>query len=253
MADQNDATTHILSFGAGVNTVALMVMLVREKAPLDGVVFADTGGETPDTYESVEVARTYLEEHDVPFSVVRARRGETDLYGTAFRRRVIPSVQWRWCTRDFKVNPIHQYYRGIGGHVNQYVGIAYDEIHRMRDSRIDYVTNLYPLIDNRFTRQDCIDLISDAGLPVPEKSGCYFCPFNSTERWRHLLSRHPDLFEKAIGLEENSKHFPSQRLTDQVFRERDRVTLREYRSQLELGMDNQQVPEGMACGGDCMT
>ena len=252
MANRSDATTHILSFGAGVNTVALMVMLVRERAPLDGVVFADTGGETPDTYESVEVAQTYLEEHQVPFTVVRARRGETDLYGTAFRRRVIPSVQWRWCTRDFKVNPIHQYYRGLGGHVNQYVGIAYDEIHRMRNSRVDYVTNLYPLIDNRLTRQDCIDLIIDAGLPVPEKSGCYFCPFNSTERWRRLLERHPDLFERAIALEENSKHFPSQRLTDQVFRERDRVTLREYRSQLELGSDNQQVPEGIACGGECM-
>ena len=252
MSNQSTGTSHILSFGAGVNTVALMVMLVREEALLDGVVFADTGGETPDTYESVEVARAYLDEHQIPFTIVKARRGETDLYGTALKRRVIPSVQWRWCTRDFKVNPIHQYYRSLGGHVNQYVGIAYDEIHRMKHSRTDYVTNLYPLIDSRLTRQGCIDLITEAGLPVPDKSGCYFCPFNSTERWRHLLQRHPDLFERAIELEESSKHFPNQRLTDQVFRERDRVTLREYREQLELGTANQLVPEGMACGGECM-
>ena len=253
MVSQSSETAHILSFGAGVNTVALMVMLIRDKAPLDGVVFADTGGETPDTYESVDDARSYLGEFQIPFTTVQALPRKTDLYGTALRRRVIPSVQWRWCTRDFKVNPIHRYYRELGRHVNQYVGIAYDEVHRVRDSREAYVTNLYPLVDQRLTRQDCIDIISEAGLRVPEKSGCYFCPFNSTKRWRRILERHPALFEKAIMLEENSKHFPRQRLTDQVFRERDQVTLREYRDRLEFGTDTEQIPEGMACGGECMT
>ena len=253
MIDQSNETVHILSFGAGVNTVALMVMLIREGAPLDGVVFADTGGETPDTYESVNIAQEYLIEHKVPFTVVKARRGNEGLYAAALRRRVIPSVQWRWCTRDFKVNPIHRYYRGLRSHVNQYVGIAFDEIHRMRDSRVEYISNLYPLVDKRLTRQDCIDLIVQAGLPVPEKSGCYFCPFNSTERWRWILERYPDLFKKAIELEERSKHFPNQRLTDQVFRERDSVTLREYRSILQIGLDGPQPDEEMACGGECMT
>ena len=253
MVDLSSEPTHILSFGAGVNTVALMVMLVRNDAPLDGVVFADTGGETPDTYRSVDVAREYLSGSQIPFTVVERRRSKTDLYGTAMRRRVIPSVQWRWCTRDFKVSPIHRYYRSLERHVNQYIGIAFDEVHRMRDSREPFVTNLYPLIDQRLTRQDCIDIIAEEGLPIPEKSGCYFCPFNSTERWRSLLQRHPDLFDKAIELEENSKHFPRQRLTDQVFRERDQITLREYRRRLEIGAVSQQIPDGMECGGECMT
>ena len=251
MGDPSGAPAHILSFGAGVNTVALMVMLVRDEAPLDGVVFADTGGETPDTYRSVDVAREYLDGRQIPFAVVKAPK--TDLYGTALRRRVIPSVQWRWCTRDYKVNPIHRHYRNLERHVNQYIGIAFDEVHRMRDSRVPFVTNLYPLIDERLTRQDCIDIIAEEGLPIPEKSGCYFCPFNSTERWRSILERYPELFDKAIELEENSKHFPRQRLTDQVFRDRNQVTLREYRNSLELGSGSEQIPEGIECGGECMT
>ena len=245
--------THVLSFGGGVNTVALMVILVQNQSPLDCAVFADTGGETPETYASVEVARQYLSDHNVPLHVVKARPRRTDLYDTAFRRQVIPSVQWRWCTRDFKVNPIHKFYAALGAPINQYMGIAYDEIHRMKDSRQDYITNLYPLIDLRMRRQDCIDVIAQAGLPVPEKSGCFFCPFNSTDRWKQLLDHHPTLFEKAIELEEHSKHFPNQRLTDQVFRERERVTLREYRTRLAAGTDSAQIPEGLACGGDCMT
>lgn len=252
-ADKGKSSAHMLSFGGGVNTVALMIKLVQEQAPLDGAIFADTGGETPETYQSVETAREYLTEHGIPLFVVQARPRQTDLYGTALRRRVIPSVQWRWCTRDFKVNPIHKFYAELGIHINQYMGIAYDEIHRMKDSRVEHITNLYPLIDVRMTRQDCIDMIVEAGFSVPDKSGCFFCPFNSTDRWRALLDKNPDLFDKAIALEEQSKHFPSQRLTDQVFRERAQVTLREYRRRLSLGLYDEQIPEGMECGGDCMT
>ena len=253
MEEQELRPAHILSFGAGVNTVALMVILVNERAPLDCVIFADTGAETPGTYEALENARGYLDEQGIPFKVVQARPRQTDLYGTLQRRRVIPSVQWRWCTRDFKVNPIHSYYSTLGVPINQYIGIAFDEVHRMKDSRVSHITNIYPLVERRMTRQDCINIIEEAGLPVPEKSGCYFCPFNSTERWKQLLAEYPDLFEKAIMLEESSKHFPNQRLTDQMFRERDQVTLREYRSRLATGQQATQIPDGMLCGGDCMT
>lgn len=251
--DQEIEPMHVLSFGGGVNTVALMVLLVDEQAPLDCVIFADTGAETEGTYNAVEIAREYLDERSIPFKVVQARPKQTDLYGTLLRRRVIPSVQWRWCTRDFKVNPIHSYYSTLGTHINQYIGIAFDEIHRMKDSGVSHITNIYPLVERRMTRQDCINIIDEAGLPVPEKSGCYFCPFNSTERWKQLLIKYPQLFDKAIMLEENSKHFPKQRLTDQVFRERDQVTLREYRNRLSTGQHAMQIPDGMVCGGDCMT
>ena len=56
MDEQKREGSYILSFGGGINTVALMVILLNEKAPLDGVVFADTGGETPATYDAVAVA-----------------------------------------------------------------------------------------------------------------------------------------------------------------------------------------------------
>lgn len=253
MDTQSRQESYILSFGAGVNTVALMVVLLEEKAPLDEVVFADTGGETPGTYGAVEVARQHLAGYQIPFRVVSARPRSTDLYDTALRRQVVPSVKWRWCTRDFKVNPIHRHYRDRGGHINQYIGIAFDEIHRMKDSGEERITNLYPLVDKRMTRQDCIDTVINAGLPVPEKSGCFFCPFNSSERWQHLLDHYPDLFEKAVTLEEQSKHFPTQRLTDQMFRERNQITLREYRNRLIHGQEVGFIPDGAACGGYCMT
>lgn len=248
----NIPTKHILSFGGGVNSVALMILLIQDKLPLDEVVFADTGSEVPETYEYLPIAKEYLDRAGVPLVTLRKRSG-LSLYDTCWNRKVIPSAVWRWSTRDFKVTPLHAHYRGKRSHINQYLGIAYDEIERVKDSRVDYVSNIYPLVDRRVTRQGCIDIIEAAGLPVPVKSGCYFCPFNSADRWEWLHEKHPDLYANAIALEENSKHFPSQRLTDQVFRTRDRVTLRQLGGRIRSGGGPRSNPVAVPCGGECMT
>ena len=246
-------TRHVLSFGGGVNSVALMVLLFQEGLPLDEAVFADTGGEVPETYEYLKVARKYLAARGVPLSVVR-KKGDS-LYDTAWRRQVFPSAIWRWSTRDFKVAPIHRYYREVGGHVNQYLAIAYDEVHRVKDSRVDYVTHLHPLVDRRINRAGCVEIIEKEGLPVPTRSSCFFCPFNSADRWRWLHDRHPGLYEKAVALEEHSKHFPSQRLTDQAFREQTEVSLRSLGEVFAAGgqLPAPAVADQQVCGGECDT
>lgn len=106
--------------------------------------------------------------------------------------------------------------QSLGVHISQYLAIAWNEIHRMKDSRVDYETNLYPLIARRFTRAECVNIVQEAGLPIAQRSGCFFYPFNSADRWRRLYETHPDLFDKAIALEENSKHFLTERLKDQA-------------------------------------
>ena len=236
-----------------MNSVALMIVLLKEDFPLDEAVFADTGDEVPETYQYLEIARQYLADHEVPLTVVSKRGGS--LYETSWDRQVFPSAIWRWSTRDFKITPIHRHYRSLDAHINQYLAIAWDEVQRMKDSRVDYVTNLYPLIDRRFTRADCVDIIQKARLPIPERSSCFFCPFNSLDRWRWLHKTHPDLYDKAIALEERSKHFPSQRLTDQAFRERTDLSLRSLADAFANGLPISAQPavEQQPCGAECGT
>lgn len=208
--------TSVLSYGAGVNTTALAIMLVRKEMPFDVAVFADTGAELPETYSYLDVAQRYLERHGVEFKVVRSRNGT--LYETCRRRKVVPSKIWRWSTRDYKITPIHAYYRSLGTRIREYMGIAYDEVGRMKASKEDYITSEFPLIDWKMTRADCIRVIKSAHLPVPVKSGCYFCPFQDIPRWQDLYVRHNDLFLKAMKLEETSKHFPDQRLNEHTLK-----------------------------------
>ncbi len=184
--------------------------------PFDAAVFADTGGELPETYEYLGVAQKFLREHGKHLTIVKS--GVGTLYNTCVRRAVVPSKIWRWSTRDYKVKPIHAWYRSLGVHVHEYLGIAYDEIERIKPSGEPYITSLFPLVDLQVSRDGCIDIIERAGLPVPVKSGCYFCPFNNIERWKEIHATHPDLFRKAMELEENSKHFPRRTLAPGTLR-----------------------------------
>lgn len=236
---------YVVSYGGGVNSTAVIVHLIRKKAPLDYVVFSDTGDEMPETYEYLETMAGYLERRGVPFEVVRVRN-KASLSDRCLERRVIPSQIWRWCTRDMKVTPIHAFYRKLHAHVYQYMGIDYGEVHRMKPAKASYVTNLYPLIDYKIGRQGCIDLIRKARLPVPAKSGCYMCPFNNMARWAEIYRNHPDLYRRAVKIEENGKHFGSQSLAPGGH------TLRELAKTMKKNGRLPVVQVDSPCGSECM-
>src|SRR5437867_7821011 len=92
---------YILSYGAGVNSTALLLFVIENKFPLDYVVFADTGDEMPETYAYIKKIKKYLKRRNIPFKQVRVRNNDS-LSDRCLRRRVIPSQMWRWCTRDLK-------------------------------------------------------------------------------------------------------------------------------------------------------
>ncbi len=241
---QTDAK-YIVSYGGGINSTALIVFLVKNNFPLDYVVFSDTGDEMPETYEYLDVMRKYLKKKRISFEIVKNRK-KVSLSDKCLSRRVIPSQVWRWCTRDFKVVPIHAFYRKLNSHIYQYMGIDYGEVHRMKPARVDYVTNLYPLIDYKINREECVKLIKQARLPIPVKSGCYFCPYNNMERWAEIYQKHPDLYKYSMKIEENGKHAETQRLAPRGY------TLRELEKLMKKKKQLPMVEVDSPCGSECM-
>jgi hypothetical protein len=83
------------------------------------------------------------------------------------------------------------------------MGISLDEIHRANDrSPVPHERVAYPLLDLMLRRTDCQRIIRDAGLPVPPKSACWFCPMKRPEDWQEQRRNTPELFEKSAQLEE---------------------------------------------------
>lgn len=204
-------TKFILSYGGGINSTALLFHIVKNKMPLDYVVFADTGNEIPETYETVRLIKDWCQQRNIKFKTVYPAKMRS-LWTRCFKRKVIPSQLWRWCTRDVKVKPIHKFYKKLGDNISQYMGIHFGEVHRMKPSMQDSIENLYPLIDSKINQDQCIQIIQNEGFPLPVKSGCFFCPFNNKERWDWIKTNHPELFKLSQELEANNKHYPKQKL-----------------------------------------
>jgi len=209
------------SFGGGVQSMAVLVLAAMGKVQYDAFLFANVGddSERAATLEYVErIAKPYAAANGLNLIELQrmSRSGEVKtLYGTlhtAKRSINIPvklasgAYGNRNCTADFKIYVIAKWQKQHGAtKANKAVcglGITVDEIHRARtDSGIAWQTLEYPLLDLRMFRRDCVKVIQDAGLPVPPKSACWFCPFHNRQEWQRMKREEPDVFDKAVTLE----------------------------------------------------
>lgn len=205
-----------LSFGAGVQTTALLVLIAEGRWPRpDAIVFADTGQEHVETYTYMaEVSGPYARKHDLPIVVLgsewRTNHYAADLETYCLEHRMLPGTWVRWCTDRYKVRPIHRYHKRVMGAtaanpVESWIGISTNEAKRARPSAVPYEVKRYPLIEMVISRDQCEDIIASAGLPVPPKSGCWFCPFMKQSSWRALKRRDPEKFGRALALESNAR------------------------------------------------
>lgn len=213
----------VFSYGGGVQSTAALVLAAQGKIDFRTFLFANVGddSEHPATLDYVtEVAGPYAERNGIDLQELRRvkRDGTLEtLYGRLTKEgsRSIPipmrtndlgAPGTRSCTADFKIRLIAKWHREHGATEAAPavcgLGISLDEFQRARtDSGFKYQTLEYPLIAMRLTRQDCRNIIERAGLPIPPKSSCWFCPFHSLQTWQRQREDEPDLFAKSVALE----------------------------------------------------
>ena len=205
-----------LSFGAGVQTTALLVLIAQGRWPRpDAILFADTGNENANTYAYLgEVSGPYAREHGMEIIVLgadwRTAHYRADLETYCLEHRMLPGTLVRWCTGRYKVLPILRYLKAHMGAtrsapIEVWIGISTDEARRQKPSIDPREVKRYPLIELGLSRVDCEAIIRAAGLPVPPKSGCWFCPFMKQSSWHQLKRERPDLFSRAMAMEENAR------------------------------------------------
>lgn len=240
----------ILSYGGGVQSNALLVLAAQGVIYVDALVFANVGAdsENPDTLRYIEeVAKPYAAAHGIRFvEVQKTRLGETDtLYQAVMRsQRDVPLPVYmgggapgnRKCTTEFKLRVIDRWCKQQHWtHVEQGLGISWDEWHRARDGhwhdrhgkqQLGYwKRRWYPLLERRLTRADCLRIVSEAGLQQPPKSSCYFCPYHRPAEWIELKRQQPDLFEKAVEMERHMNEVRANLGRDAVYLHRALVPL----------------------------
>ena len=198
----------IFSFGGGTQSTACLVLAAQKKIPYKIFVFSNVGddSESPKTLRYIdEFAKPYAEKHGLQIICIRKRiRGKVvtllEHVTSHDNRSIVIPIRMeggapgrRRCTIDWKINTIARCAKKHGAKVSDPwmlgLGISTDEIHRMRTSSIKFLVHHYPLIDLRISRSECEEIILGAGLPLPGKSSCWFCPFKKKSEWAEMRER----------------------------------------------------------------
>jgi hypothetical protein len=219
----------VVAYGMGADSTAMLIGLEKRNVRPDLILFADTGGEKPETYAYLPVIQAWLRDVGFPpVEVVRYRppiAPYDSLYGNCWHNETLPglafgrkscAIKWKRQPQDQRVRrwpPAQETWDG-GLKVQKLVGFEAGEEYRRYgdrgdDPRYEYS---YPLMDWEWTRETCEQVIAAANLPVPVKSACYFCPAMKKPELVQLAAEHPDLYAQAIALEDRylaGKHYGS--------------------------------------------
>lgn len=204
---------NIVSYGGGVNSTALLVECLNQSIEVNLILFADTGGEKPHTYQYVKLFNAWLVAHNMP-EIITVRAGKT-LEQRCLDDHCLPSIAYGHpgCADRHKIQPQNKYCNNYepakevwkrGEKVVTFIGIDADEAHRAKILEDKKYIYRYLLVEWDFGRDECEDIIQKAGLPLPGKSACFFCPSTKRKEIRALKANYSDLAERALVMERNA-------------------------------------------------
>ena len=224
----------VLSLGAGVQSSTLALMIEQNLIPpVDCAIFSDTQAEPKAVYEWLDWLESKLSYpvyrvtwRNLKQDVLDAAKGEYKAFTIPFftknKTTGKKKMLMRQCTNDYKVRPITQKVRELiglqkgekrkkGTRVEMLMGISMDEIFRVKENRVKYIFNEYPLVDKKMRREDCVQWMKENNFPEPPRSACTFCPFHNDKEWLHIKKNEEEwkevlAIDKAIRDQERFKN-----------------------------------------------
>ncbi len=219
---------NIISLGAGVQSSTMALMAAHgEITPMpDAAIFADTQWEPKAVYDWLDSL-----EKQLPFPTYRVTAGnlrEATLSRSNTTGGRFAAIPWhmkmpngdaamgrRQCTKEYKLEPIKkQIVKLTGGRkrgsCTMWIGISTDEAGRVKLSRVKYIINRHPLIENIVSRNDCFRWMERHGYPQPPRSSCIACPYHNDTEWR-AIKANPLAWLDALEVDEAIRHQPRNR------------------------------------------
>lgn len=213
-------TVNVVAFGGGTDSTAMLIGMYEKGIRVDLILFADTGGERPEVYFHIQAFSQWLIAHGMPpiITVKKVRRnGEVmTLEEDCLEKNMLPSIAYGFksCSQKYKVQPQDKFVNNwepakqcwdMGWKVTKFIGYDSDEERRAsirEDEKYDY---RYPLIEWGWDRDKCVEVILGAGISLPGKSACFFCPSSKKKEILELKKSYPDLIERAVVMESGAQ------------------------------------------------
>lgn len=167
----------------------------------------------------------WLKDHGMP-EITRVYKTTKDgrrltLEDECLKSGTLPSIAYGFkrCSLKHKIGPQEKFCNNYppcrkvwsrGKKVVKFIGYDAGEHYRsdkvlLRDLADPKYSKWYPLMEWGWDREACIRAIEAAGLSQPGKSSCFFCPSMRAEEIIDLREHYPDLFRRALALEDNAR------------------------------------------------
>ena len=201
-----------ISFSGGVESTTMCILYGKGAT----AIFSDGKAEHKKMYERLDLVEQKLKElHNGDFELVRLNatakyKGEyyDSLENLIVAQKFMPSGQTRFCTRQFKIEPIDNFLSQYD-EVELMIGLNADE-ENSREGNWGLQKNVkytYPLVDEGLTRDDCEDILNMQNLhpnmPVYMlRGGCRMCFFKSEKEYKAMYHLSNDEFNEVMAFEE---------------------------------------------------
>jgi len=203
-----------IAFSGGVESTTMCLLYGKGAT----AVFTDTGSEHAEMYRRIDqVENALMEIHNGNFSLIRLRACVTakdekvnSLTDYVAKMQYFPSGADRFCTSRFKIAPLDNFLKDQG-ESELLIGLNADETDRVGNhGLLANVTYKYPLQEDGYTRQDCIDILEKYGLrpdfpAYMRRGGCIFCPFKSKKEYAAMVHLAPEEIDLVRVLEEKAQ------------------------------------------------
>lgn len=258
----------VVSYGGGVNSSAMLIEMIRRNERPEAILFSDTGGEKPETYDFIAAFREWLKAEGEKLTVVAYSAKVESPLGVDFacgsahasledechNNGTLPSKAFGFggCSQKWKRFPMDKFVKQfgpaiqtweLGGKVQRCIGIHAGETKRGKIPDDAKYTYRFPLREWGWSQEDCQKAILRVGLPVPPKSACFFCPAMRKVEVLQLAKQHPDLFARAVEMEHNAKECDGLKVIKGLGRHWSWESLAKAdEDQMRLSFDDMQAP-----------
>lgn len=218
---------YIASCSFGKDSLAMVLRILEENLPLDEVIFFDTGMEFDSIYRNREKMKRLLAERKILFSELSSKNHFLfDMFVRPIKYRDPQSkpypihygYEWcggrgiRWGTSG-KLSSIMNHYKEYypNEEITEYVGIAADELERIKENGRNGIIKTYPLVDWGMTEKDCLTYCYDSGwswdengvelYSVLDRVSCWCCQNKNLKELKNIYMYLPEYWQRLRGLQ----------------------------------------------------
>lgn len=211
----------------GKDSLAMILLLVEKRYPLDEVIFYDTEMEFQAVYNNLQKLKNFLAHHNIKLTEVKNKLSfeYQAFYKTIHKKNgeVVKGYDWcggcrRWATSN-KVSAICKYYKTAYKNetIIEYIGIAADEKNRVEKARAkrSQSVKIYPLLEWGMTENDCLEYCFSHGWDWKEgefelyhlldRVSCWCCANKNQKEIKNIIQYLPKYWNRIKEYEKKCR------------------------------------------------